>query len=104
MPEEQLTPNPLAELDPLIHAPARLNIITQLYVVESADYIFLKNLTGLTWGNLSAHAAKLAEAGYLEIKKSIVNKKTHTVANLTPAGRKAFQQYRQQMMEVLEKK
>ena len=56
--------NPVSGLDSLIHAPARLNIMTQLYVVEQADYIFLKNLTGLTWGNLSAHAAKLAEAGY----------------------------------------
>jgi DNA-binding MarR family transcriptional regulator len=104
MTEETKTPNPLAELDSLIHAPARLNIITQLYVVESADYIFLKNLTGLTWGNLSAHAAKLAEAGYVEIEKSIVNKKTHTVAKLTKAGRAAFDDYKQQMMEVLDKK
>lgn len=96
--------NPLTDLDQMIHTPARLNIMTQLYVVESADYIFLKNLTGLTWGNLSAHAAKLAEAGYLEIEKSIVNKKTHTVAKLTEAGRAAFEAYRQQMMEVLEKK
>lgn len=96
--------NPLADLDQIIHAPARLNIMTQLYVVESADYIFLKNLTGLTWGNLSAHAAKLAEAGYLEIEKSIVNKKTHTVAKLSKAGRKAFEDYKQKMMEVLEKK
>jgi len=96
--------NPLADLDQIIHTPARLNIMTQLYVVESADYIFLKNLTGLTWGNLSAHAAKLAEAGYLEIEKSIVNKKTHTVAKLTGEGRKAFEAYREKMMEVLEKK
>jgi DNA-binding MarR family transcriptional regulator len=93
--------NPTSALDPLIHAPARLNIITNLYVVESADYIFLKNLTGLTWGNLSAHAAKLAEAGYLEIEKSIVNKKTHTVAKLTEKGRQAYEEYRQQMMDVL---
>ena len=109
MAEEKTTPNPLADnpvsgLDSLIHAPARLNIITQLYVVESADYIFLKNLTGLTWGNLSAHAAKLAEVGYVEIEKSIVNKKTHTVAKLTEKGRSAFEAYRQKMIEVLEKK
>jgi len=96
--------NPFAELDPLIHTPARLNIMTQLYVVESADYIFLKNLTDLTWGNLSAHAAKLAEAGYLEIEKSIVNKKTHTVAKLTKKGRQALETYRKRMMELLEKK
>ena len=109
MPDEKKAPNPLADnpvsgLDQLIHTPARLNIMTQLYVVESADYIFLKNLTGLTWGNLSVHMSKLAEAGYVEIQKSIVNKKTHTVAKLTGEGRGAFEAYRQQMMEVLDKK
>ena len=101
MTEKNQAENPLAELDQLIHAPARLNIMTNLYVVESADYIFLKNLTGLTWGNLSAHAAKLADAGYLKVEKSIVNKKTHTVAKLTSKGRQAFEVYRQKMMEVL---
>ena len=44
---EQVEKNPAAELDPVIHAPSRLNIITNLYVVESADFIFLRNLTGL---------------------------------------------------------
>ena len=101
MADQKTPPHPAADLDQLIHTPARLNIMANLYVVESADYIFLKNLTGLTWGNLSAHAAKLAEAGYLEIEKSIVHKKTHTVARLTPQGRQAFETYRKQMMDVL---
>ncbi|MCK4489467.1 MAG: transcriptional regulator, partial [Anaerolineales bacterium] len=85
----------------LIHAPARLNIITNLYVVESADFIFLRNLTGLTWGNLSAHISKLENAGYVEIKKSIVNKKTHSVARLTKKGRQAFEEYKAKMLNVL---
>ena len=102
MSEETKTPNPLVELDPLIHAPARLNIVTNLYVVESADFIFLKNLTGLTWGNLSAHISKLEEAGYVEVEKTIVNKKTHSVAALTEVGRAAFDEYKQKMMEILE--
>ena len=93
--------NPAAGLDPVIHAPARLNIVTNLYVVESADFIFLRNVTGLTWGNLSAHMSKLEEAGYVEVEKSIVNKKTHTVAKLTGEGRKAFEEYREKMKEVL---
>ena len=100
---ENKTTNPLAELDPLIHSPARLNIVTNLYVVKNADFIFLRNLTGLTWGNLSAHVSKLAEAGYVEVEKTIVNKKTHSVAALTEAGRSAFEQYREQMMSVLKK-
>ena len=101
MTKEIKTPNPTAELDQLIHAPARLNIVTNLYVVKSADFIFLRNLTGLTWGNLSAHVSKLAEAGYVEVEKSIVNKKTHTVAKLTKKGRKAFETYKEKMKEVL---
>ena len=106
---KEITPNPTADnpfsgLDPLIHAPARLNIITNLYVVESADFIFLKNLTGLTWGNLSAHVSKLEQAGYVDVEKSIVNKKTHSVASLTGSGREAFEEYRDKMEEILDKK
>ena len=93
--------NLTSELDPVIHAPARLNIITNLYVVESADFIFLRNVTGLTWGNLSAHLTKLENAGYVEIEKTIVNKKTHSVAALTEAGRQAFVEYKEKMKEVL---
>jgi len=101
MAEDKSTPNPLAEIDPVIHAPSRLNIITNLYVVESADFIFLRNLTGLTWGNLSAHVSKLVEAGYIEVEKTIVNKKTHSVASLTKEGRRAFEEYKEKMLEVL---
>ena len=93
--------NPTAEINQLIHAPSRLNIITNLYVVESADFIFLRNLTGLTWGNLSAHISKLENAGYVEVEKSIVNKKTHSLARLTKEGRKAFEEYKEKMLEVL---
>jgi len=102
MAQDRENTNPVDELDQLIHTPARLNIMTQLYVVESADYIFLRNRTGLTWGNLSAHVSKLAEAGYVKVEKSIVNKKTHTVAALTGKGRTAFEEYRDKMMAVLQ--
>jgi len=103
MAEDKEINNPTAEINQLIHAPSRLNIITNLYVVESADFIFLRNLTGLTWGNLSAHLSKLENAGYVEIEKTIVNKKTHSIAKLTDAGRAAFEEYKQKMFEVLEK-
>ena len=104
MAEDKETTNPFQELDPLIHAPARLNILTNLYVIDSADFIFLRNLTGLSWGNLSAHISKLAEAGYLEVEKTIVNKKTHSVAQLTGKGREAFEAYRFQMNKILDAK
>ena len=49
-------------IDPLIHAPARLQIVMQLFVVEATDATFLLHRTGLTWGNLSSHLSKLEEA------------------------------------------
>jgi len=92
----------LAEVDRLIHEPARLAVIALLYVVESADFIFLMNQTGLTWGNLSAHMSKLEEAGYIEVMKSFKGKRPNTMLRLTQAGRMAFQSYRQQMKRVLD--
>ena len=89
------------ELDPIIHQPARLKIITNLYVVDEADMIFLKNKTGLTWGNISSHATKLEEAEYLEIDKKIVDKKTRTTLRLTEKGKTAFEKYRETILEML---
>jgi len=75
--------------------------MTYLYVVESADFIFLMNLIDLTWGNLSSHLSKLEEAGYVEIEKTFVNKKSHTMVCLSEDGRKAFRQYKEQIQQVL---
>jgi DNA-binding MarR family transcriptional regulator len=94
-------PHRLANLDRIIHEPARLVIMAYLYVVESADYTFLMNQTGLTWGNLSSHMSKLGEAGYVRVEKTFVGKKPHTLASLTEAGRAAFRDYRQQIEQVL---
>jgi DNA-binding MarR family transcriptional regulator len=92
----------LAKLDPMIHSPARLSVLTYLYVVESADFVFLKNLTGLTWGNLSTHLSKLEEAGYVALEKQFKGKKPQTLIRLTGRGRAAFQEYRQSMRQVLD--
>ncbi len=90
-------------IDRLIHEPARYIIMAHLYVVESADFLFLLRQTGLTWGNLSAHMNKLEAAGYVEIKKEFLGKKPHTMASLTPKGRQAFEAYRKEMRQVLDK-
>ena len=90
------TPNPI---DKLIHEPARLNIMTYLYVVESADFLFMMRQTGLTFGNLSAHMSKLEAAGYIKIIKDFVGKKPHTMLKLTEKGRRAFDDYRKQMKQ-----
>ena len=86
--------DPLSSIDLVIHAPARLKLITQLYVVEEADATFLSNATGLTWGNLSTHLRKLEEHRYVKIDKEFQGRKPRTVISLTERGRAAFQAYR----------
>jgi DNA-binding MarR family transcriptional regulator len=92
---------PLVDINQVIHAPARLMVLTYLYVVESADYVFLLNLTGLTWGNLSTHLTRLEEAGYVAIHKEFQGKKPHTTIRLTRQGREAFKEYKQSLQQVL---
>lgn len=90
----------LSEIDRMIHEPARLMIMAHLYVVESADFLFLQRQTGLTWGNLSSHVSKLEAAGYVKVEKEFVGKKPHTMLHLTDNGRAAFQKYRKSMKQV----
>jgi len=93
---------PLAEIDRVIHEPARLLLVATLSVVESADFLFLMNQTKLTRGNLSSHLSKLQAAGYVEIKKEFVEKIPRTLLRLTEEGRNAFIEYRQKMQRVLD--
>ncbi|MDP7062792.1 MAG: transcriptional regulator [Planctomycetota bacterium] len=88
-------------LDPLIHAPARLAIMTRLFVIESADATWLLAETGLTWGNLSSHMTKLEQVGYVEVIKGFVDNKPKTLLRLTDRGRQAFLDYRQQIQDML---
>ena len=97
----QLEGNPQSELDRIVHEPARLKIMAYLYVVTSADFVFLLSRTGLTWGNLSSHMSKLEEAGYIEVKKEIKEKRPHTMLTLTKKGRAAFDTYRLTMVQIL---
>ncbi|KPK88654.1 hypothetical protein AMJ80_10825 [bacterium SM23_31] len=91
---------PLPDIDKVIHEPARLMILANLYVVERADFIFLMRQTGLTQGNLSSHMSKLEAAGYIEIKKEFISKKPHTVLLLTNEGRAALKSYIRSMKQV----
>lgn len=87
--------------DRLIHEPARLVLMTNLYVVEEADFVYLAGRTGLTAGNISSHMTRLEEAGYVDIGKTFVGKRPRTVYTLTAAGRAAFEQYRQTVGDLL---
>lgn len=94
--------SPLAKIDQVIHAPVRFTVLTYLYVVDSADFVFLRNMAKLTWGNLSAHLSKLEEAGYVKIEKEFKGKKPHTMIRLTNQGRAAFRDYKQNMQRALD--
>jgi DNA-binding MarR family transcriptional regulator len=89
----------VADLDRLVHEPARLAVMALLYVIDSADFTFLMNQTGLTWGNLSTHMTKLEDAGYIEVEKSFKGRRPNTTLRLTPQGRKAFHKYARKMKQ-----
>lgn len=92
----------IAEIDRLVHEPARLMILAMLYVVESADFLYLLRQTGLTKGNLSSHISRLEDAGYIDVEKEFVDKIPRTLLRLTDKGREAFQTYRKDMLQLLE--
>ena len=92
----------LAGIDRLIHEPARLMITAYLYVIESADFLFLEKQTGLTRGNLSSHLSKLEEGGYVEIEKKFVEKIPRTLIRLSEQGRRALNDYRNKMKKILD--
>ena len=94
--------NPLADIDQIIHAPARLRILMMLYVVESLDYVFLKNQSGLSWGNLATHLGKLENAGYINVIKGYQGKKPQSQIQLTTNGRKAFRSYKNTLQQILD--
>jgi DNA-binding MarR family transcriptional regulator len=91
----------LAEVDRMVHEPARLMILMVLYTVERADFTFLMNVTELTDGNLSSHLSKLEAAGYVEVEKGYAGKKPRTRLRLTAVGRQAVEDYRGTMEQAL---
>jgi len=83
----------MAQLDKVIHQPARLRIMSALVTLdadEQVDFVYLRQLLGLTDGNLGAHLARLEEAGYVTIDKTFVDKKPRSYISATGRGRDAF--------------
>ena len=93
--------SPLKEIDKIIHEPARLVIMAHLFVVERADFLFLMRQTGLTFGNLSSHMSKLEDAGYIDVEKEFIGKRPNTKLSLTDTGRKAFEEYREKIVNIV---
>jgi DNA-binding transcriptional ArsR family regulator len=92
----------LAEINRIIHEPARLMIVALLAAVEEADFQYLRQATGLTQGNLSAHLSKLEEAGYIAIEKSFRGKYPLTLCRMTERGRKVLDNYRKVIKAALQ--
>jgi DNA-binding transcriptional ArsR family regulator len=91
----------IAQLDRVIHEPARLTIMLILEGVSEADFLYLQREGGFTQGNLSGHLAKLEEAGYVEIEKKFKGKVPLTVCRLTGKGKAALSGYSQRMLGLL---
>ena len=84
----------LAEINRIIHEPARLMIVALLAAVVEADFNYLHQATGLTKGNLSVHLSKLEEAGYITIEKTFRGKYPLTICRLSGQGREVLDHYR----------
>jgi DNA-binding transcriptional ArsR family regulator len=83
----------LAELDRLVHEPARLAILTALAACRSADFLYLQRLTGLSKGNLSSHLSKLEAAELVSVEKEFVGKTPNTRLSITRNGRAAIERH-----------
>jgi len=83
----------LKDLDPILHTPLRLAIVSLLISVKEAEFTFIKEKTNATAGNLSVQLNKLKDAGYIEISKQFKNNYPQTICSITLAGIKAFEEY-----------
>ncbi len=83
----------LPSLNPLLHSELRLAVISILISVEQADFVYLKQQTGATSGNLSVQIDKLQKAGYIAVEKSFRGKMPCTICRITKEGINAFEAY-----------
>lgn len=81
------------KLDPLLHSELRLAVVSVLVNLEEADFVYLREATGATAGNLSVQLDKLSEAGYISVEKTFERKKPRTICRITPVGLNAFESY-----------
>ena len=89
------------ELDPVLHAPLRLAVVSLLIGLREAEFTYIKETTESTAGNLSAQLTKLKEAGYIEIEKKFRKNYPLTICKITPKGAEAFEAYVMALKEYL---
>ena len=95
-------PIPPDHIDPVIHERVRLSIVSTLAMVQEMSFNELKQMLSLTDGNLSTHARKLEDYGYIEIEKSFRGRRPHTAMRLTKKGRIAYQKYLALLKKIIE--
>lgn len=83
----------MIELNPIIHSQLRLSVLSLLMSVEEADFMYLKQKTEATMGNLSVQITKLQDAGYIVVEKTFNGKRPRTVCRMTETGKNAFLEY-----------
>ena len=81
------------ELNPLLHSQLRLAVMSILMNVDEADFVYIKNTTNSTAGNLSVQIEKLSAAGYIEVTKKFDGRKPKTSCHITPLGQQEFAAY-----------
>ena len=94
----------MAALNELIHQPVRLRIMAVLTTLEEGDevdFTYLRDLLGVTDGNLGAHLRKLEDAEYISIKKTFVERKPRSYITATNTGRNVFQEHVSALEEIL---
>jgi len=96
-----MTNEGLPKLDPLIHAPIRLAILTVLSTAPSADFNQLKQCTGASDGNLSTHLLKLEQGGLIDVEKRFSGKKPQTLCRISQKGRHDLSQYLKELQKLL---
>jgi predicted transcriptional regulator len=91
------------DLDPVLHSQLRLAVMSLLITEKTASFVFLKEKTRSTAGNLSVQLEKLAEAGYIAIEKSFNVKKPLTTATITKTGIRAFEEYVERLRQYIDR-
>lgn len=93
----------LKPLNPLLHSELRLAVMSLLMGVDEADFVYLREQTGATAGNLSVQIDKLSTAGYIEVEKGFQGKCPRTTCKLTAEGIKAFEEYVEALKEYIQR-
>jgi DNA-binding MarR family transcriptional regulator len=91
--DDPARPAPPDQPDPVIHERLRLAIVSTLAAHPSLTFTELKARLGMTDGNLNVHARRLQDVGYVDVRKSVVQRVSRTEYRLTPAGWRALERY-----------